>query len=92
MELFSQGDPAFMEAAIPVEVPSNDYYKIDTEACEKCSNLHALSLRLMKMDDDGKGFTEQTLYEDLLVGNDYFNKILAFQNRYPAPKEEESDD
>lgn len=86
MEQFPSGDIAFIDNAVAIDKPTRSYYQVDSEACSHCDNLHALSLRIMEKDNDN--FVEQTLFEDLLIDQGYYNKVKELQELFPSPKGE----
>ena len=76
---FSSGDASFMDDAIAVKSPAQSHYRIDSDRCESCDALHAMSLQLMVSKEK---FVESTLSSDRLVSQDYSNKISACRDSF----------
>ena len=76
---FLKQDLSFIDQAKIAPEDSKHYFKIDAEWCEHCENLHTLSLREVQrsFDDEGDPIDEvETIFEDLLVTKDIFDKIM----------------
>jgi hypothetical protein len=62
----------------------NKFFQVDAEWCKECKDLFTISLRVVSRTFGGKGVseTQETIFEDLLVSQDTFNKIREAQDNF----------
>lgn len=69
----------FIQKADGVSKDIGEYYRIDTEWCDQCEQLHTWSLRKILRTWDKKRKEElktKTLYEDMLITRQVFEKLF----------------
>jgi hypothetical protein len=85
---FLKQDMAFLEAAKRVSWDGSRIFTIDVEWCEQCEELYSLTLRVKReheSEDRVLGresvVNKETLYKDLLVRRETFDKVMEAKER-----------